>query len=101
MSYGNFTTPTTQSPNWKTRWLLWPGQAGRRLQNSILHRIMRHRSWFADHFQKSQYDDLLERLGKFKTGKSCLYVERLEDVNLDVLRELVRQSAEHVAATNA
>ncbi|HEX6385483.1 MAG TPA: DUF1801 domain-containing protein [Anaerolineae bacterium] len=48
-----------------------------------------------------QYDDLLERLGKFKTGKSCLYVKRLEDVNLDVLRELVRQSAEHVAATNA
>lgn len=48
-----------------------------------------------------QYDELLERLGKFKTGKSCLYVKRLEDVNLDVLRELVRQSAEHVATTNA
>lgn len=48
-----------------------------------------------------QYDDLLQRLGKFKTGKSCLYVKRLEDINLEVLRELVRQSAEHVAATNA
>lgn len=48
-----------------------------------------------------EYDDLLARLGKFKTGKSCLYLKRLEDVNVGVLRELVRQSAEHVAASNA
>ena len=47
-----------------------------------------------------EYEALLEKLGKFKTGKSCLYVKRLADVDLDVLRELVRQSAEHVAATN-
>lgn len=47
-----------------------------------------------------RYDALLEKLGKFKTGKSCLYLKRLADVDLDVLRELVRQSAEHVAATN-
>lgn len=47
-----------------------------------------------------RYDALLEKLGKFKTGKSCLYVNRLGDVDLDVLRELVHQSAEHVAATN-
>lgn len=45
------------------------------------------------------YDDLLSRLGKFKTGKSCLYVKRLEDVDRDVLRELVRQSAAHMAAS--
>jgi len=44
------------------------------------------------------YDDLLGRLGKFKTGKSCLYVNKLEDIDLKVLRELVRQSAEHMAA---
>jgi hypothetical protein len=48
-----------------------------------------------------EYDDLLAKLGKFKTGKSCLYLKRLEDVDVEVLRELVRQSAEHVAATNA
>jgi len=47
-----------------------------------------------------RYDALLEKLGKFKTGKSCLYLKRLGDVDLDVLRELVRQSADHVAATN-
>jgi len=47
-----------------------------------------------------QYDSLLEKLGKYKTGKSCLYVNKLEDVDLDVLRELVRQSAKHMAASS-
>lgn len=47
-----------------------------------------------------QYDGLLARLGKHKTGKACLYINKLEDVDLDVLRELVRQSAAFVAATN-
>lgn len=46
------------------------------------------------------YDELMARLGKYTTGKSCLYLKRLTDVSLPVLRELVRQSAEHVAKTN-
>ena len=49
----------------------------------------------------SGYDDLLQDLGKYKTGKSCLYINKIEDVDLDVLRELVKQSAEHVVETNA
>lgn len=36
------------------------------------------------------YDDLLSRLGKHKTGKSCLYVNKLADVDMDVLERLVR-----------
>ena len=48
-----------------------------------------------------QYDDLLNRLGKFRTGKSCLYVNKLEDIDTNVLRELVRQSAEHMAANES
>ncbi len=48
-----------------------------------------------------QYDALLDKLGKFKTGKSCLYVNKLEDVDPETLRELVRQSVEHMAASNA
>lgn len=31
--------------------------------------------------------DLLERLGKHKVGKGCLYINKLEDIDLDVLRE--------------
>ena len=35
------------------------------------------------------YDDLLARLGPHSTGKSCLYIKRLADVDEDVLRSLV------------
>ncbi len=38
------------------------------------------------------YDSLLDTLGKYKTGKSCLYINKLEDVDQSVLRELVKQS---------
>ncbi len=48
----------------------------------------------------SEYEPLLEKLGKYKTGKSCLYLNTLEDVNLDVLEELVRLSCEHMEKTN-
>ena len=41
------------------------------------------------------YGDLLGKLGKHKTGKGCLYIKKTEDVDLDVLRELVTQSAEY------
>ncbi|GAB4575150.1 MAG: hypothetical protein Kow0077_25240 [Anaerolineae bacterium] len=47
------------------------------------------------------YDALLETLGKYKTGKSCLYVKRLADVDQAALRELVQQSVEHMRRTNA
>ena len=43
------------------------------------------------------YDTLLGKLGKHSTGKSCLYVNKLEDVDQDVLRELVKQSVESVS----
>ncbi len=37
-------------------------------------------------------DDLLERLGKHTTGKGCLYVKRLDDIDRDVLEELIARS---------
>ena len=40
----------------------------------------------------SSHAALLSRLGKFRTGKSCLYVNRLDDVDLNVLEALVRES---------
>ena len=33
--------------------------------------------------------DLLDKLGKHKTGKACLYIKKMEDVDPDVLRELI------------
>ena len=41
-------------------------------------------------------DELMGRLGKYKTGKSCLYLKKLDDVDLDVLREMVRSSVERM-----
>ena len=32
----------------------------------------------------------MDRLGKHKLGKSCLYVNKLADIDLDVLRELIQ-----------
>ena len=46
-----------------------------------------------------RYGDLLGRLGKFTTGKSCLYIKRLSDVDEATLRELVRQSVEVARAS--
>lgn len=38
------------------------------------------------------YEDLLARLGKHKTSVSCLYLNRLADIDLEVLRELATRS---------
>lgn len=40
------------------------------------------------------FPEQMEKLGKYKTGKSCLYVNKLKDVDLDVLEDLVRRSYE-------
>jgi Domain of unknown function (DU1801) len=36
------------------------------------------------------YGAILDRLGKHRLGKACLYIRRLEDIDIDVLAELVR-----------
>jgi hypothetical protein len=35
---------------------------------------------------------LLEKLGKYKTGMGCMYINKLEDVDLDVLKDLIKAS---------
>lgn len=53
-------------------------------------------------FYMAAYDDargdFLNRLGKHRTGKSCVYVSRLEDVDLGVLAEMARWSVETLKA---
>jgi hypothetical protein len=39
-----------------------------------------------------QVADLLQKLGKYKTGKGCLYIKKLGDVDLSVLEELIKRS---------
>ena len=39
-----------------------------------------------------KYGDLMAKLGKYKTGRSCLYINKLEDVDIKVLEKLIKQS---------
>ena len=39
--------------------------------------------------RQGEVDGLFARLGKHSTGKSCLYIKKLDDVDLDVLEQLV------------
>ena len=43
-------------------------------------------------------DDLLSNLGKHRKSVSCLYINKLADVDMDVLRKLIQQSFEHSKA---
>lgn len=45
--------------------------------------------------------EMLERLGKHKLGAACLYVNKLADVNMDVLRELAVIGHAHMSSTDA
>jgi hypothetical protein len=44
----------------------------------------------------SRYGELMDRLGKYRTGKSCLYVKNMVDVDQKVLRELITESVRHM-----
>lgn len=44
-----------------------------------------------------RYNELMEKLGKYKTGKSCLYIKKIEDINRNVLKELIQLSVEHLS----
>ena len=48
-----------------------------------------------------KYSALLKKLGKHKIGGSCLYVKRLDDVDMDVLTELIEDSVAYVRKSNA
>ncbi len=37
----------------------------------------------------TDHSAVLDRIGKYKIGKSCLYINKLADIDLDVLRELI------------
>ena len=41
-------------------------------------------------------DALMEKLGKHKTGKSCLYINKLDDIHRPTLRKLIRKSVTHL-----
>lgn len=48
-----------------------------------------------------EYNDLLAGLGKFSTGKSCLYIKKLDQVDRKVLKELITKSIRHMQKTSS
>jgi len=40
----------------------------------------------------SQHEHLLKNLGKFKMGKACIYIKKLSDIDLNELKNLIRES---------
>jgi hypothetical protein len=49
----------------------------------------------------ARFPELLQKLGKFKTSQSCLYLKKLADVDLKVLKELIEQAVAHTAKQDA
>lgn len=45
------------------------------------------------------FPELMKKLGKYKTGSSCLYLKRLSDADPEVLEELISQSVSYMGKT--
>ncbi len=43
-----------------------------------------------------RHDPLMKKLGKYETGMSCLYITKLDDIDMDVLEDLVKESVKHM-----
>jgi len=46
----------------------------------------------------ARYPELMEKLGKHKTGKGCLYIKKLDDVHSPTLKELIKRSIADIQA---
>ncbi|WP_411351452.1 DUF1801 domain-containing protein [Leisingera aquaemixtae] len=64
------------------------GREGDFLATGFSPRKARHSIYIMPGYQ--DYGAILSRLGKHKLGKSCLYVNKLADIDLEVLAELIR-----------
>lgn len=43
-------------------------------------------------------DELLTKLGKFKMGKGCIYLNKLSDINVEILKDLMRSTINFLKA---
>lgn len=43
-------------------------------------------------------DQLIEKLGKYKSGKACVYVKKLEDIDLSIMEEMTRASINYITS---
>ena len=43
-----------------------------------------------------KYQELMDKLGKYKIGKSCLYIKKLDDVDRNILKDLIKRDVENM-----
>ena len=43
-------------------------------------------------------EELLKKFGKHKTAKSCVYIKKVEDINIEVLKKMITGSVKHYQA---
>ena len=84
---GVFAGPDLCAGRWDRRSPERPGARARQFAARKAHLVLYLVGGFEDRHQK-----LMAKLGPHKTGKGCLYLKTLADVDLDVLRELVDRS---------
>lgn len=58
--------------------------------------ITKNKITFHLYMDEKQRDRYLEKLGKVKTGKSCLYINHLEDVDEGILTEIIKNGYAYV-----
>ena len=54
---------------------------------------------YCDEIAAKRREELLGKLGKHKTGKSCLYINKLSDVDMDVLEQMIASDWEAMQRT--
>jgi hypothetical protein len=47
----------------------------------------------------AKFETLMSKLGTYKTGKSCLYIRRLTDIDLKTLETLIRRAVRYMRKT--
>ncbi|MBF0806083.1 MULTISPECIES: DUF1801 domain-containing protein [unclassified Streptococcus] len=75
----------------ETKYRLDSGRTGLTPRLAFAPRQTKFCLYFDTSFLEEQVS-LLQSLGKYKTGKGCVYINKLADIDLDVLQELLKQS---------
>ena len=81
IGYGSY--ETTYASGRKVRWMR-AGFSPRKAKHSLY--LM---GGYCDELAGKRRDELLQRLGKHSTGKSCLYINKLADVDMAVLEQMI------------
>ena len=50
--------------------------------------------YLSGHFEKRE--ELLEKLGKHKTDKGCIYIKKLDDINIETLQKMITNHIKHI-----